>query len=152
MNQRRYEPRTRLALAAYLDALGVSPDRFSLYGRSDADDSYVLDKRPEGWVVFYAERGGKTPITVYENEADACADMLSRVSNDLYSLCHLIAGPAPKSEADEAFDDWLRGFGVTRDDLRPEDWLYDDVPWVEGPYWRRYFIRTTTARRLFDSL
>ncbi len=152
MTQRRYVPRTRLALAAYLDALGLSPNKFSVYGDTSGGDSYVLDERAEGWVVSFAERGRKDPIAVYENEADACADMLSRVSKDLYGLCHRIAGPAPKSEADEAFDDWLRDFGVTRDDLRPEEWFYDDVQ-VEGPYWRRqYFIRKTTARRLFDSL
>ncbi len=152
MNQRRYAPRTRLALALYLDALGVSPNRYSVGGRPYPDDSLVLDNRPEGWVVFYTERGRETPLAVYENEADACVDLLSRVSYDRYSLCRLIAGPAPKSEADEAFDDWLRDFGVTRDDLPLDDWMYDDVPWVEGPYWRRYFIRTTTARRLIESL
>lgn len=145
-------PRTQLALAAYLDALGVSPHSFSVRGRPYSDDSIVLDKRPAGWAVFYTERGRETPIAVYENEADACADLLSRVGDDLYSCGRLIAGPAPQSEADEAFDDWLRDFGVTRDDLAREDWMYDEVPWVEGPLWRRYFIRTTTARRLINSL
>ncbi|WP_183093852.1 hypothetical protein [Nocardioides stalactiti] len=126
----------------------MNPNRYSLGDWADPDDAIVLAQRPEGWVVFYTERGRETVLAVHAQEADACADLLGRVGYDTYSLCRLIAGPAPAGEADQAFDDWLRDLGTTREDLAPEDWLYDDVPWVEGPLWRRYFIRATTARRL----
>ncbi|MCB0911793.1 MAG: hypothetical protein KDB60_09280 [Propionibacteriaceae bacterium] len=60
----------------------------------------------------------------------------------------LVAGPAPAAEADAAFDSWLTGRGTNRASLRADDWKSDDVPWVAGPLWRRYFVRTTAIRRL----
>jgi hypothetical protein len=81
-------------------------------------------------------------------EADACADLLARVTAEEHVFFDLIAGPAPAAIADEAFDAWLDSRGVTREDLDPIDWKFDDVPWVRGPYWRGYFVRITAARRL----
>ncbi len=42
-------------------------------------------------------------------------------------------------------------YPVTRADLDDAEWKMDEVPWVEGPRWRRYFVRVTTARRLGSS-
>ncbi len=54
----------------------------------------------ERWVVFHTERGQETPVAAFENEADACADLLSRVGRDRFTLSRLIVGPAPQAEAD----------------------------------------------------
>ena len=52
------DPQTRAALAAHLNALGVRENSYHLFG-AHADDAIVMDNRPEGWVVFYCERGGE---------------------------------------------------------------------------------------------
>jgi hypothetical protein len=44
------------ALAAHLEALGVRDVTYHLFG-AHLDDAMVIDRRPEGWVVFYSERG-----------------------------------------------------------------------------------------------
>ena len=51
-------PQTRDALAAHLDALGVRKGTYHLFG-AHLEDAMVMDQRPEGWVVFYSERGGE---------------------------------------------------------------------------------------------
>jgi hypothetical protein len=107
-----------------------------------------MDQRPEGWVVFYSERGGECSLRAHSDEASACADMLNRLSNEPHVFFELVAGPAPAAEADAAFDDWLKQRGVTRGELTLTDWKADDVPLAPGPYWRRYFVRISTIRRL----
>ena len=140
-------PETRDALAAYLDALGVQVGTYHLFG-AHLSDAMVMDRRPEGWAVFYSERGGENSLIVHDHEADACADLLARLTSDDHVFFELVCGPAPSADADEAFGSWLDRRGLTRGDLDPTDWKYDDVPWISGPYWRRYFVRTTVARRL----
>lgn len=141
------KPATRDALAAHLEALGVREGTYHLFG-AHLDDAVVMDRRPEGWVVFYSERGGESSLAVHDEEASACTDLLARVIREEHVFFELVAGPAPTGEADEAFDAWLERRGITRDDLAPADWKYDDVPWVAGPYWRRYFVRITATRLL----
>jgi hypothetical protein len=63
----------------------------------------------------------------------------------------LVAGPAPAARAHAAFDAWLNSRRVAREDLDPADWKFDDVPWVPGLYWRRYFVQITAARRLAET-
>jgi len=143
---RQAEPRTRDALADHLDALGVRTGTYHLFG-AHLSEAYVMDRRPEGWVVFYSERGLESSLIVHGDEASACADLLGRlVREDVFF--DLVAGPAPADVADEAFDAWLRERGIRREDLAASDWKRDDVPWVEGPYWRRYFVRIAAIRRL----
>ncbi len=140
-------PQSRDALAVHLEALGVREGAYHLFGEH-LEDAMVMDERPEGWVVFYSERGGENSLTVHGDEASACADMLARLGSETHVFFDLIAGPAPAAEADAAFDAWLALRGVTRDDLAVADWKYDDVPWAPGPYWRRYFVRITAIRWL----
>jgi hypothetical protein len=141
------KPETRDALAARLEALGVREGTYNLFG-AHLDDAIVMDRRPEDWVVFYSERGGEYSLTVHDDEASACADLLTRVTREEHVFFALVAGPAPADEADEAFDVWLRERGTSRRALASTDWKVDDVPWVPGPYWRRYFVRVTEIRRL----
>lgn len=138
---------SREALADHLDTLGVRQDTYSLFG-GHQNDAMVMDRRPEGWVVFYSERGGEHSLTVHHDEASARADLLVRLTRYEHVFFDLVAGPAPADDADQAFDVWLREQGIGRQDLAPGDWKYDDVPWVEGPCWRRYFVRITKIRRL----
>ena len=138
---------SRDALAAQPEALGVRGGTYHLFG-AHLEDAVVMDRRPEGWVVFYSEHGGESSLRVHGHEASACADMLSRLGSEAHVFFDLVAGPAPAAEADAAFDGWLKRRGVTRSDLAATDWKYDDVPWVPGPYWRRYFVRITAIRRL----
>jgi hypothetical protein len=141
-------PETRDELASYFDELGVNPAAFHLFG-AHADDAFVLDHRPQGWVVFYSERGGEDILSTHPNEAAACADLLTRVTEHDHVFFTLVAGPAPADQADADFAAWLQQQGAGREDLDPSDWKTDDVPWVmTGPYWRRYFVRTLAARRL----
>jgi hypothetical protein len=141
------QPTTRAALAEHLDAFGVRESAYALFG-AHRDGATVMDRRPEGWVVFYTEKGLEFGLVVHEDEASACADLLAQVVREEHSFFDLVAGPAPAREADEAFDAWLRKRGIAREDLAPTEWKYDNVPWTDGPYWRRYFVRITTIRRL----
>ena len=140
-------PQSREALADELEALGVREGAYHLFG-AHLDDGIVMDKRAEGWVVFYSERGGEYSLKVHRDEAGACGDLLTRVRSEPHVFFDLVAGPAPAVEADAAFDGWLTQRGVTHASLAATDWKYDDVPWVPGPYWRRYFVRIAAIRRL----
>ena len=140
-------PTSRAALAEHLDAVGVRQGTYHLFG-AHLDDAMVMDRRLDGWVVFYSERGGESSLTVHHDEASACRALLGRLTSEDHVFFGLVAGPAPAADADEAFDAWLHRRGIHREDFAPTDWKSDDVPWVEGPYWRRYFVRVTTIRRL----
>lgn len=132
-------------MADHLEATGVQPDTYHLFG-AHVGEAFVMDHRPEGWVVFYSERGNESSLRTYQTEAEACADLLARVTVEGDAFFELVAGPAPKDEADHAFDEWLKQRRLTRADVAATDWKYDDVPWVEGPYWRRYFVRISAFR------
>ncbi len=147
MGNQAAAPRTRTALADRLDALGVSGMRYQLYG-VHLDDAIIMDHRADGWVVFYSERGEESSLRLHSTEADACADLLDRVTRDDHVFFTLVAGPAPVSEADAAFESWLTERRATRASLLAEDWKFDDAQWVAGPLWRRYFVRTTVVRLL----
>ena len=99
-------------------------------------------------MVFYSERGGESALRLHSTEADACADLLDRLIRDEHVFFALVAGPAPASEADAAFDSWLAARAANRASLVANVWKFDDVPWVAGPLWRRYFVRITAIRLL----
>ena len=147
MSESPAEPTTRAALAEHLDALGVRKGTYSLSGAL-LDDALGIVRRPEGWIVYYSERGREDVLAVHEDETSACTDLLARLVREEHVFFQLVAGPAPFADADAAFYWWLQQRGITRADLAPTDWKYDDVPWTDGPYWRRYFVRITTIRRL----
>tara|TARA_Y100000815_G_scaffold272377_1_gene301169 strand:+ start:9425 stop:9952 length:528 start_codon:yes stop_codon:yes gene_type:complete len=138
-------PATREALAGHLDRLGVRSDCYHLYG-AHLDDAFVMDHRPTGWVVFYSERGGEWSVATHDREAGACADLLARVVREDHCFFELVAGPAPAEAADAEWAAWLQSHGIGADGLDPRDWKTDDVPWVPGPYWRRYFVRIKAFR------
>ena len=132
----------------YLEEIGVQRHTYDLFGGRPRDNERVLDYRDGRWIVVFTERGSERGGSWFEDEADACAALLAEVTKYDHAYLQLLAGPAPTVEADRAFDDWLAALGMTRDDLGADDWKSDDVPWVNGPLWRRYFVRGLTVRRL----
>jgi len=140
-------PTTRADLEAHLVTLGLRRGTYELFG-GHADHAIVVDHRAQGWVVFYSERGSESNLATFDDEADACAELLARVISDEHAFFDLVAGPAPKAHADAAFDTWLAKRGTSRSDIAPTDWKCDHVDWVEGPRCRRYYVRITTKRQL----
>jgi hypothetical protein len=52
--------------------------RVSLDGER-SDETYVLEHRGTGWLVFYFERGRKREFRKHESEDAACRDLLARL-------------------------------------------------------------------------
>lgn len=52
--------------------------RVSLDGER-ADETYVLEHRGRGWLVFFLERGRKRDFRKHSTEAEACRDLLRRL-------------------------------------------------------------------------
>jgi hypothetical protein len=133
-------PLTRETLAVLLAKNHVSERAYDLFG-AHKHDALVLDLRPEGWIVFYSERGGEDILGRHATEADACLDLMSRLLPDQDNRFDLVAGPALPDEADTAFASWLEARQLTRADLAGDEIKTDDVPWVRGqPHYRRYFV------------
>ena len=141
-------PLTRDSLASLLDRLGVQPTAYSLYG-AHLDDATVIDHRREGWVVFHSERGDEFGLVSCATEAEACLELLDRVTSEDHNFFELVAGPALPDVADNQFAAWLEDHSLSRDRLTPDDWKAQDSPWVRNePNHRRYWVRTAAVRRL----
>jgi len=140
-------PATRADLEAHLVTLGIRRGTYELFG-AHAGGAIVLDHRAHGWVVFYSDRANESDLATFADEAEACAELLARVVSDEHTFFDLVAGPAPKVYADRAFDTWLATRGTSRSQIAPTDWKCNEVPWVEGPRCRRYYVRITTKRQL----
>jgi hypothetical protein len=134
-------PEDRDALAQVLAREGVSERAYHLYG-AHVSDAVVMDNRPEGWVVFYTERGDESSLRVHATEAGACQDLLERVLPIEHARFELVAGPAPAPQAEAEFWAWLAAQGLSRDGLADVDYKRDEVPWASGePNYLRYFVR-----------
>lgn len=70
----------RQQLERILNAFEVRPDAYDLNG--DADEAYCLAYGPDGWHVFYSERGLRTGDRVLDTEAAACDLLLEMVARD----------------------------------------------------------------------
>lgn len=141
-------PLNRQRLADVLAANGVAERAYDLYG-AHKHDALVLDHRPEGWIVFYSERGSEDILARYHTEAEACLDILNRLLADEHNRYELVAGPAPAEEADAAFNAWLQNHGLTWADLSESDFIRNDAPWKVGePDYRRYLIHRKSVARL----
>ena len=65
-----------LTILRYLEA---PKSRYDL-GTSRLPDEYeTIEHTAEGWKVYFAERGSKFYANIYDNETDACLDLLHRV-------------------------------------------------------------------------
>ena len=65
-----------------LNNLSIRSDAYSLEGGS-CDECYVLSKEgAEEWKVYYSERGLKSSCKNFNNENEACEELLRRLEND----------------------------------------------------------------------
>ncbi len=71
---------TLVELGAELRRLNVPVFAYSL-GR-DANESYCLVEGPDGWHVYYSERGNRNSEEVLHSESAACSRLLERVLHD----------------------------------------------------------------------
>jgi hypothetical protein len=137
---------TRHSLAELLDREGIHERAYNLFG-AHKPEAIVMDQRTDGWVVFYTERGEESDLRRYPDEAAACLDLLERVWNVEHNRFDLVAGPAPREQADAHFAQWLRDHGLAHADLADADWTMQDSPWKAGePDYRRYWVRITRIR------
>jgi hypothetical protein len=70
-----------LTVAAVREALAAR-GRLSLVSLDGerADETYVLERRGQGWLVFFLERGTKREFRKHSDEDAACRDLLARLS------------------------------------------------------------------------
>lgn len=139
------EPLTVDSLTRLLDSLGVGGHNL---GGGFPDDTHLIEQRPEGWVVAYLERGEESSRRVWATEAEACHDLLDRVTTWENNFFACVVPPALQDVADAAWSGWLAARGATEGDLAPEEWRISDIPWREGVTARRYFVRRTAIQRL----
>jgi len=69
------------ALRAALMAHWIKEQSYSLDGRNQAD-RYCIERSKGGWAVFFSERGTRNDETWYEDEGQACEDILRRILED----------------------------------------------------------------------
>lgn len=60
-----------LAARGHLDLVSLGGER--------ADETYVLEHRGAGWLVFFMERGEKRDFRKHDSEHAACRDLLARL-------------------------------------------------------------------------
>jgi hypothetical protein len=95
-------PLDRQRLASVLTANGVSERAYHLYG-AHQHDALVLDQRPQGWIIFYSERGGEDILATHASEDEACLDLLNRLLDTSGTALNLSQGqhsrlrPTPSS-------------------------------------------------------
>lgn len=58
--------------------LDEDQNRVSLEGIRD-DETFVLEHRGSGWLVFFIERGQKRGLRKHRSEDAACRDLLGRL-------------------------------------------------------------------------
>ena len=60
----------------------VNPRSFSIGTLTQLGEDYTILHGPDGWEVFYNERGNKNMLEVYPTEDAACRALLQRVLED----------------------------------------------------------------------
>jgi hypothetical protein len=71
----------RASLRELLDRENVDPRSYA-FDSPRPVEQYCLDVEPPRWHVYYAERGLRTTERVYDNEDEACRDLLDRLLRD----------------------------------------------------------------------
>jgi hypothetical protein len=67
-------------LESLFTAAGVPRTAYSI--GSDDNEAYCLVEEPDGWHVYYSERGHRNNERIFAQEAVAIAEMWSTVMND----------------------------------------------------------------------
>jgi hypothetical protein len=71
----------------------------------------MLASRPGGWCLYYSERGLETDRIDVDTEDEACTHLLRLLRGDPTTHFHLVVGPLPAREADDAFERWREAHG-----------------------------------------
>jgi hypothetical protein len=74
----------RNQLAATLQREGIRPDAYCLEG-GQPNESYVLHRDGDRWLVYYSERGLRSDLRSFNNEEDACIHLLTRLRKDVWT-------------------------------------------------------------------
>ena len=70
---------TRDSLQTYLEAKKIPSQWYNIGGMGLTDQRTVLQEENGKWIVFYSERGIRFDLSSYDNEADACKELLERI-------------------------------------------------------------------------
>ncbi|THV42996.1 hypothetical protein [Glycomyces buryatensis] len=68
-------------LKAALESAGVDEDAYWLEG-GRPNEAYTLERRDNGWAVYYSEKGNRNDEVVFDTEDEACCELLNWVLND----------------------------------------------------------------------
>lgn len=68
-----------------LQAEGVPADAYDLDGGTP-NEAHTLERRENGWAVYYSERGQRTSEKVFDTEDAACAELYRRIMGDASAL------------------------------------------------------------------
>ncbi|MEY9842475.1 hypothetical protein ABH941_007762 [Streptacidiphilus sp. EB103A] len=71
----------RTELRTILESEGFRPDAYSLNGGLPSE-TYCLSQQGNGWVVYYSERGIRSGLRPFRDEAEACAYFLEQLRHD----------------------------------------------------------------------
>lgn len=74
-------PLDKARVRELVDQHGINAVWYSLDG-AQVFDGFVLRHTPEGFVVFYTERGTDRLRVIHRTESEPCRDLLERVLND----------------------------------------------------------------------
>ena len=72
----------RTSLRELLDRENVDPRSYA-FDSPNPDEQYCIQDSPNGWAVFYAERGLRRAEKIFAIEDEACRDLLDRILRDL---------------------------------------------------------------------
>ena len=62
------------------DRLSVPDSAYSI--GDDSNEAYCLIEEPDGWPVYYSERGRRNDERVFSSQADAGVELLRRIRAD----------------------------------------------------------------------
>ena len=71
----------RDSLRALLKREGIRDAAYCLDG-GHPNDKVVLDERPQGWAVYYSERGEETALKSFASESQACQYLFDLIIRD----------------------------------------------------------------------
>lgn len=129
----------REELRAKLVREGFNDSFYSVDGDDGIGERHVLAQRPNGWHVYYAERGRESSRREFDTEDEACRYLLEQLEKSPGTRFHPVVGPFAPDEADRAFDAWK----LERPwrSLTPDDVRVDKPPLRSGEPGRRYWVR-----------
>ena len=70
----------RTELRNELIRMDIREDAYEIDQPANESECYVL--KPSSWEVFYAERGAKMGLRIFQSEQEACEYLLLRVATD----------------------------------------------------------------------